>query len=325
MSERRSVLTIATGKKLYLDLALNLARSFFWWHPNTNITFQLATDQQEHIPADIGSKIQVIKINPGELGEGFSPKLFLDRLASEGQTLFIDSDCLIFGDLTRVFDAFKGHKVSVVGNYIADGEWFGDIKKICTDFKLPHLPKFNGGIYYLEKGPEADKVYKIARDLEKQYDEVGFVRLRNRPNDEVLMALAMQLEGMTPLIDDGSIMSDPQACPGKYQLDVLNGRTLLINPPLPDVNHRDWYPFEKISPLVVHFLGYYTQHYPYRREVYRLEKALNNNLNWFNNLKSLIVIEYSDRLKKFIKNTFRSTYHKLAGVRKVKSSERMLI
>src|SRR5437899_1696335 len=84
--------------------------------------------------------------------------------------------------------------------------------------------------FYLEKGAAATRVYERARALEKQYDEIGFVRLRNRPNDEVIMALAMQLEGMKPLIDDGSIMSDPLACPGKYQIDVVNGNTLLINP-----------------------------------------------------------------------------------------------
>jgi hypothetical protein len=323
MSDQRHILTIATGKKLYVDLALNLARSFFFWNRDTDIKFQLVTDQQEHVPADIRSKIQIINIKPGELGEGFSPKLFLDRIASEGKTLFIDSDCLIFGDLSRVFEAFKGRKVSVIGDYISEGEWFGDIKKICERFSVPHLPKFNGGIYYLEKGETASAVYETARGLESSYDEIGFIRLRNKPNDEVLMALAMQLHGQQPIPDDSTIMSDPQACPGGYAIDVIKGERWLLNPSAPDPKHQSWYPFQKVSPVVFHFLGYYTQHYPYRREVYRLEKALVNNLNWFSNLKSLIVIEYPERLKVFLKNTLRSTYHKLFGVRKIKPSERV--
>jgi hypothetical protein len=320
MSDQQYVLTIATGKKLYLDLAVNLARSFLRWHDGGEIKFQLVTDLQQHVPRDIRSKIQIIEIKPGEFGLGFSTKLFLDHLSSPGQTLFIDSDCLIFGNLAKVFESFKGHKVSVIGNYITDGEWFGDVKEICSKFKIPHLPKFNGGIYYLEKGPVADKVYHIARDLERQYDRIGFVRLRNRPNDEVIMALAMQLEGLAPLIDDGSIMSDPQACPGRYQIDVRSGSTLLVNPPLPHPEHRPWYPFEKVTPLIVHFLGAYTLHYPYRREVYRLS----HNLNWFGIFKSVIAIEYPERFKLFLKNTFRSAYHKFWGIRKIKSSERMV-
>jgi hypothetical protein len=322
MNNQRFILTIATGNKLYFDLAVNLARSFFSWNSDSDIKFQIVTDRPEQIPADISSKTQIISIKKGELGEGFSPKLFLDRLASDGQTLFIDSDCLVFGDLTRVFEAFKGHKVSVIGTYIAEGEWFGDIKKICARFKIPHIPKFNGGIYYLEKGKTASAVYEMARDLEKTYDEIGFTRLRNKPNDEVLMALAMQLHNQQPIPDDGTVLSDPQACPGGYTINVISGERWLLNPPLPDPRHQSWYPFQKVSPLVFHFLGYYTQHYPYRREVYRLQKAFDNKLNWFTKLKSLLKIEYPERLKFFLKEKFRTTYHKIFGVRKVKSSER---
>ncbi|SHN24046.1 hypothetical protein [Mucilaginibacter sp. OK098] len=316
----RTVLTIATGKALYINLAANLARSFYLWHKSADITFSIVTDHPELLSADVTSKATVITIKPGELGEGFSSKLFLDKVAPEGQTLFIDSDCLIFGDLSPVFERFKGMPVSVVGNYISSGEWFGDITAICKKYNVPHIPKFNGGLYYLEKGEVATRIYKRARDIEKQYDEIGFVRLRNRPNDEVIMALAMQLEDMKPLIDDGTIMSDPLACPGEYKIDIINGRTLLVNPPLPHAEHRPWYPFEKVTPIIVHFLGEYTLHYPYRREVYRLS----HNLSWLGNVKSVIAIEYPQRFKLFLKNLFRSTYHKLFGIRKVKSSERVV-
>lgn len=324
MSGKRTVITIATGKKLYLDLAANLARSFLWWHPDNEIKFRLITDNEAGLPDDLKNRVEIVAIKPGELGDGFSSKLYLDRLADEGQTLFIDSDCLIFGNLSTVFSRFKGMPVSVVGGYISNGEWFGDIGAICKKFGVPHLLKFNGGLYYLEKGEIATRVYDRAQALEPQYDEIGFVRLRNRPNDELIMALAMQQEGLKPLPDDGTIMSDPQACPGKYELDVINGRSLLINPPAPHPLHRNWYPFEKVSPLIVHFLGYYTQHYPYRREVYLLQKALNNKLGPISQMKSKIMIEYPARLKTFIKNTFRGTYHQLFGVRKIKRSERII-
>lgn len=320
----KTVLTIATGKELYINLAANLARSFYLWHKNNTITFSIVTDNPHLLPADIASKATIITIKPGELGEGFSSKLFLDKVAPAGQTLFIDSDCLIFGDLSPVFDRFKGMPISVVGNYISSGEWFGDTGAICKNFGIPQIPKFNGGLYYLENGGAAAGVYERARDIEKQYDEIGFVRLRNRPNDEVIMALVMQLEGMSPLIDDGTIMSDPQACPGKLHLDVIKGSAVLTNPAPPNPLHQDWYPFEKVSPLIVHFLGQYTQHYPYRLEVYRLKKIAGDSLHWFSNLKGKIAIEYPERLTLFLKDTFRSTYRRLFGVRKIKSSARVI-
>jgi len=319
----RYILTIGTGKKLYVDLAVNLARSFIYWHPGSTIVFQLVTDQPQLVPADISSQIQVITVKPGELGIGFSAKLHLDKLASKGQTLLIDSDCLLFGALDFLFDRFRGHAVSVVGDYIADGEWFGDIGAICRQFNVPHLPKFNGGLYYLEKGEKATAVYTTARELENMYEEIGFVRLRGRPNDEVIMALAMQLHGQTPVIDDGTVMSDPQACPGGYQIDVISGRRWLFNPPAPHPLHQNWYPFTKVSPVIVHFLGYYTSHYPYLREVYRLKKALSKNLNWLSEFVGLLSIEYPSRIKKQFKNTFRPVYRKLIGYRKIKISERL--
>ena len=323
MNGQRNILTIATGKQLYLDLAINLARSFKWWHPVSGIQFYIVTDIDVEIPMDVRYFSIIKKIKPDAFGDGFSTKLHLDQLAPDGQTLFIDSDCLIFGDITPLFDAFSGQSVSVVGGYIAEGEWFGDIKKICQAYKVPHLPKFNGGIYYLEKGKKATAVYETARKLEKEYDAIGFVRLRNKPNDEVLMALAMQLNKQTPVPDNGAYMSDPQACPGGYDIDVISGERWLLNPPAPHPLHQNWYPFEKVSPVVFHFLGYYTKHYPYRREVYRLKKAINNRLNAFTGLTALLAIEYPAKTKIFIKNKLRPVYRKIFGVRSVKVSERV--
>lgn len=320
---KRNILTIATGKKLYVDLAVNLARSFYLWNENSNITFVIVTDLPQLIEEDVLKYSKIITVKKGELGEGFSPKLHLDQLAPEGQTLFIDSDCLIFGNLNNVFERFKGKSVSVIGGYIADGEWFGEIKDICQQFNVPHIPKFNGGIYYLEKGEIASKVYAKARELEKDYDKIGFVRLRDRPNDEVLMALAMQIYGMTPLLDDATIMSDPQACPGGYKIDVIKGERWMLNPPRPSPLRREWYPFEKIEPIIVHFLGYYTQHYPYLREVFLLDQYLKNKLNWKAKIYVKMIIEYPERIKIEFKELFRPIYRMFFGTRKIVKSERI--
>jgi hypothetical protein len=305
----RSVITIATGKELYVRLAINLARSFFWWHKDTDINFILVTDLDLVLPADLTNKVQLKHINADEVGTGFSSKLYLDKLAPQGQTLFIDSDCLVFGNLNWLFERFKGHAVSVVGNYMTDGEWFGNITQIRHAFNLPHLPKFNGGIYYLEKGEKASAVYGTARDLEKRYDEIGFVRLRNKPNDEVLMALAMQLHDQQPVIDDNTIMSDPQAYPGDFHVNVIIGNRWLSNGK------------KKISPVIVHFLGDYTHHYLYKINVYRLQNIYSNRL--LTELMGLTTIAYPALIKTNLKNLFRPIYHFIGGYRKIKPSERL--
>jgi len=320
----KAVLTIATGKNVYLDMAANLARSFRWWNRDNGIAFYLATDLPEHLPEDVESYIKIIALKPDELGKGFSTKLHLDKLAPGGQTLFIDADCLIYGNLLPVFEKFKGHPVSVVGGYMSSGDWFGDIAAVCTQFNIKQLPKFNGGIYYIEKGAEATQVYETARRLEPRYDEIGFMRLRGRPNDEVLMAVAMQLHGQTPIADDGSILGDPQACRYRCATNVISGERELINPPPPHPLHQNWYPHYKVSPLVVHFLGSYTHNYPYLKDAYRLQQALNGKLNLITELKALLTIQYPQQLSALAKTVFRPVYHKLFGHRKIKPSERIV-
>jgi len=320
----RYVLTIATGKKLYLDMAVNLARSFFWWHADSDIKFIMVTDQEKHIPADIKPRIQIINIKAGSFGEGFSPKLYLNEVAYEGQTLFIDSDCLIYGDLNRVFDIFKGHKVAVIGGYIEDGEWFGDIKSICAKFKVPHLPKFNGGVYYLEKSPIADEVYLKARELESNYDDIGFVRLRNRPNDEVLMAVAMQLNNQAPIPDHGDILAEFVNFTSGIKSDLLNGMAELYNNPGNKNYNKTWH-LTLSKPVIVHYLGYHNQIMPYTKEVKQLKYLFEHNYSVnISRCLAFLQVTLPYKILSNLTNMLRPLYHLLFGVRAVKKSERVI-
>jgi hypothetical protein len=304
-------------------MAVNLARSFLWWHKDKQISFYLATDKAEFIPKDVLDKIQIINIFPGQYGQGFSTKLHLDKLAPTPQTLFIDADCLITGNLSEVFERFQNHAVSVVGSYISEGEWFGDIAAICRNFNLPAIPKFNGGIYYIERGETASKIYETARRLEPDYDKIGFIRLRNKPNDEVLMALAMALHQQKVTADDGTIMSDPQACQGRLRIDVIDGVSVLSNPRAPHPKHQPWYPFQEVNPVVVHFLGGTTNSYFYLREKRVLELVQLFHLPVFlAKLWADTTIALPSFLQSSIKDTFRPIYHHFFGVRQVKMSDR---
>jgi len=319
----RSVLTIATGKPVYIQMAVNLARSFKWWHKGSSIKFAIATDQKNLIPSDL-SDVEIIELQPGQYGKGFSPKLHLDKITPADKTLFIDADCLCVGSLESVFDRFAGRPVSVIGGNISEGEWFGDIAAVCRRFNVEALPKFNGGVYYLEKGEVSSTVYAAARRLESQYDEIGLVLLRNHPNDELLMAIAMAIHGQSGINEDGSIMSDPQACPGVLSIDVLKGKSRLINPPSPASKHQSWYPFNEVNPIIVHFLGYHTTTYPYKREELRLKLVFEKNWTvWQANLWATLFCSLPLISKTAIKDIFRPIFRILFGIRKVSISERM--
>jgi hypothetical protein len=324
MRQPLNILTLATGKKLYVDMAVNLARSFWLWNKAKGIDFYLATDLPQHLPDDVKNYVNVITLQHDELGKGFSPKLHLDKLAPNGQTLFIDSDCLIYSDIRPVFELFNGHDVSVVGTYVSDGEWFGDVAAICTKYNIKQLPKFNGGLYYLKRGDKATTVYETARKLESQYDEIGFVRLRERPNDEVLMALAMALHNQSPIDDDGSILAEFVNFQSGIQSDLLKGEATMYNDPTHPAYQKRW-PLKQAQPLIVHFLGHHNQTLPYIKEISLLKYILADNqsvdkarvLTW---LRTTVPTETSTLLKQL----FRPLYRAVAGTRKVKQSERVI-
>jgi hypothetical protein len=179
-------------------------------------------------------------------------------------------------------------------------------------------------MHLTDKAILSKRVYATARDLEPQYDELSLIRLRSRPNDELLMAIAMALHGQAALPDDGSIVSDLQACPGSVSIDVLRGRATLRNPPPPDPRHVDWYRFTKVHPLLVHFLGGFTTGHPYRREELRLELAAAQR--W--PLLAADVVAMTRRSIPMItvrsmKDLFRPIYHRFFGPRRVSGSDRL--
>lgn len=319
---RRAVLTLATGKPFYIRMAVNLARSFKWWHKNSLIRFFIATDQKEHIPRDL-QDIEIIELKPAQYGQGFSPKLYLDKLAPADQTIFIDADCLCTGPLEPAFDRFAGHAVSVVGGAISEGEWFGDVAAVCRQFGVSALPKFNGGLYYLEKCEERNRVYATVRELESRYDEIGLVRLRNRANEELLMAIAMALHNQKPIPDDGSISGNPLDCAGELSVDVVRGKSKLINSPQPDPMHRLWHPFAEARPLLVHFLGHHATTYPYKREELRLALAIARGWPiWAAYAWVALFCSAPLLVSRTVKNILRPLFHQFFGPRPVSISER---
>lgn len=320
----RAVITLATGKPLYIEMAVNLARSFKHWHPHREIEFYLATDQRQLIPEDLAD-IHIIDLQPDQYGKGFSPKIHLDEMAPAQQTLFIDADCLCVGSIVPIFERFQGHAVSVVGSPVSTGEWFGDVAAVCQRFGVPAIPKFNGGLYYLEKGELSDRIYQTARELEPQYDDIGLVRLRNRPNDELLMAISMALHGESAIPEDGTLFTDPFACPGPLKVDVLRGGSTLVNPPAPHPLHREWYPWQTVHPTIVHFLGHHTTVYPYTREALRLQLTVGKG--WpiaLSDLWATVVCTIPQMGAMYLKTLLRPLYRQLFGTRAVPLSERVV-
>ena len=319
----RAVLTLAVGKPAYVDMAINLARSFLHWHPSAELGFAIATDQPSLVPVDVAKRVKLIPIAPGQYGDGFSPKLHLDRLAPAPQTLFIDADSLCVDNLEDCFDRFAGHPVAAIAGRITEGEWFGDVATICARFDVPALPKFNGGVYYIERGERAAAVYETARSIEPFYDEIGLVRLRGKANEELLVAIAMAMHDLWGIPEDGTIMAEPFNFACGLELDVLRGGALLKNDPR-DPRYRPHWPLTEARPRIVHFLGYHTDRIPYTAEALRLEKVVAAGWpQWAADALAFATRTAPAVTVNEMKRLLRPAYHVLFGHRAVTVSNRV--
>jgi hypothetical protein len=318
----RAVFTLATGKPVYLEMACALARSFKLWHRDSDIRFLLATDRDRSaLPRDLRD-LDLIPMRPGQFGSGFEPKLSLDRLAPAPYSLFVDADCLCVGSLDAAFDVFKGRAISAIGREISDGEWFGDVPAICRRAGVSGMPRFNGGVYYLERGNACTQVYETARSLLPRYDELGFKRLRGCPNDEVLVSLAMAVHGQKAVPERGDIMNSLLAAPCGLEIDVFKGRAVLHNPK-DHPQRNSWYELEEMRPRLVHFLGSDCGTYPYRQEMIRLQQVSRDGWpTWLATLWSKITFSFPWLAYTALKNTLRPLYHATFGPRAVRAGTR---
>jgi hypothetical protein len=304
-------------------MAAALARSFRLWHGQSDIGFALVTDRdRSFLPPDLAD-LNLIPVQPGSYGRGFTPKLHLDRFAPAAHSLFIDADCLCVGPLDAAFDKFKRHAVSVIGRDINTGDWFGDVGTICGRFGIAAMPRFNGGVYYLEPGDRCARVYETARELLPRYDEIGFRRLRGFPNDEVLISLAMALTGETPIPDHGDIMNSLLAGPAGLDIDVFKGEALLHNP-RGHPHYNEWYGMEELRPKLVHFLGSDSNTYPYGQEIIRLRLVFERAIPcWLATIWSKITFSWPWLVGDALKRLFRPLYHTIFKPRRVQPSARL--
>jgi hypothetical protein len=323
---KRSVLTMASGKAVYINMAVNLSRSFLIHHKNTDINLYIATDKPELIPLDLlnNRQIEILPFTPGMYGEGFSTKLHLDKIAPTESSLFIDADCLLTGSLLPVFERLKGKAVSVIGRPLSDGEWFGDVAQFCKYFGVKSIPGFNGCLYYIEKSETANKVYQKARELESEYEKLGMVLLRGKPNDELLISVSMALHGLEATYDDGSIYGDPFASPGKMEIDVIRGFCKMENPQAPNPLNYSKNPLHITHPIIAHFLGSHTEYPPYTTQAFILKQYYQLKLPVkLIRIYAYLMITLPYYIRTKLKDAFRPIFRMILGTRNVKRSNRI--
>lgn len=266
-----SVLIFATNNLKYVQFAFNCAESILL---HNDIQIYIVTNLDFPIPFSLQRNVSTVKIEKEHAEMGIGMKLYIDKYLQTERSLFIDSDCLCFGDLQPVFTTCENKNFSVVGTIVNAEEWVGTEQAtiIEREFAIKQLPRFNGGMYYIKKGRKTSEIFDFARSIIPDYDHFGFQRINNKwINEEGPLAIAMVKHMETPMPDDGRYMTDLYTDTHPRKLNVLKGIRVLNNPPKGSPRHRPWYPEGQYSPTIIHFGGSNLNSYIYRSQVALLQ------------------------------------------------------
>lgn len=194
---KRGFVTVATGDVRYQKLAANLLRSYRL-HTEAPLPFAILTDRESPYTADFDRVILL-----PEARGNYLDKLTLGDAAPFGETLFIDADCLAYGDLNVLFDWFQGaDDVSCHGRVLPLTDstgWFDYARLGDLQSSVSYGVGLHGGIYFIRRGESAHKVFAAAKELAKEYEIYPFAGNFPTPGDEPVVALAMAIHNFRPI------------------------------------------------------------------------------------------------------------------------------
>jgi hypothetical protein len=252
---KKGVLTIAQGKKQYIDLAKNLAISLNIHNPG--LKKALVTDSDD---PELKQLYDIVIPSDNSVGIGFLQKLYIRDYTPFDETLFIDVDCLCVRNIDFLWKLFSKCDVSVIGRKVFEGEQFGfSLADIQNRFGLKYVISFNGGVYYFKKNQKAKIIFDTSKDIVKNYEAYNIVKVRGEIADEPLMSLAMGIYNQEPIDDHGKGMYTPVGQSGQFKMDVLRGYCEFSK------NGR------VVNPAIMHFGFGHTRAFHYRREQMKLK------------------------------------------------------
>jgi len=216
---RRIVYTLAVGKPKFAHCALGLGRSLKLIGDTTRRV--VVTDQRD-FPWDKSFDEVIAPEDPIEWI--FFSKLTALKRTDADQVLFIDGDCLAFRRLDPIFDYCQGRGLSVQGDWVTQGDWYGSVPEHLRKNKVDRLPQFNGGLIYYERTPECEAFIETCYEYGRRAKELGFQRDDPLIPDEPCIALAMAQTGKGHLIPDTmDFQNSATGLIGKLNLDVSKG------------------------------------------------------------------------------------------------------
>jgi len=179
-----------------------------------------------------------------DMGDPFKVKLQLQHYSPFYETLFLDSDTLVYTDLHFMWDYFDGQSIVYAGSCRKDGEWyFKEIDKVLQYYNIPWIGQLNSGIFMFKKDDIGLNVLNYAVELHGNHGDINIPYFRgNMFADEPFLAVALGKYNQLPREDFGrlgrSLINSKTV-----KLDIIKGISKFI---------KDG----KVTfPAIVHFCG----------------------------------------------------------------------
>ncbi len=194
----RGFVTIATGKTHYYKIAANLLASYRL-HASSACPFAIICDRENEYTAAFDKLVRME--NPAH---SYLDKLRLFDCLPWDETIFIDADCLVYGNIDRWWELFEenGSDFSVFGwayeDLKTDKGWFRTEGMGEFQSQIHYVPSFSGGVYYLRRTETCKRVFEIAKYAAAHYRDYPFAIFQD-PADEPVIALGMAVTDCRPV------------------------------------------------------------------------------------------------------------------------------
>jgi hypothetical protein len=195
-SSHRGFVTIATGKEHYYKIAYNLLCSY---RLNAGrYPFAIICDRENKYTAAFDKVVHI-----SDPSHSYMDKLRLHDCLPYDETIFIDADCLVYGDIDRWWELFdKAGDCSVFGcaydDLSTERGWFRTEGMGKYRDSIRFVPSFSGGVYYLRNTETCRRVFDVAKEAAANYGDYPFAIFRD-PADEPVIALGMAVAGCRPV------------------------------------------------------------------------------------------------------------------------------
>jgi len=224
-------LTLATGRPLYFEAAVNLALSVKLNDPSRPIS--LLCDDASKVNFDYKKYFdQLIELPPHKLYRGCGDKIRMPLYTPYEETMFVDADCVIAKpDMDRHWEKMAAIFFGMPGGKITTGYWYGkSIENMMASQNVPHIVQMNSGVFYFRQCKELIQLIDEAMALaesgpaEMQIEHRGQTQqLADEPIWGVLMA-KNNIEPIQYQPSEGSI-SISTFMAKKIVVDALSGQS----------------------------------------------------------------------------------------------------